>query len=159
MSYRTYSFTPRSPGFFAQLPPVTGWLIKANVAVALFFWLFRPVGLENLLALSLDGVRHGFLWQPFTYMFIHGGIWHLAFNMFTLYFLGPETERAMGSKHFLAMYLICGLLAGSMTDPPALAFANAIAQSEAPSVAYATVYPLTMILRILCAQLLVLLFM
>jgi putative transport protein len=53
---------------------------------------------------------------------------------------------------------ICGLLAGSMTDPPALAFAGNISQSEAPSMAYATVYPLTMLLRILCAQLLVLIF-
>jgi putative transport protein len=51
---------------------------------------------------------------------------------------------------------LCGLLAGSMTDPPALSFATAVSGSEAPSVAYATVYPLTMILRVLCAQLLVL---
>ncbi|MBN2665379.1 MAG: putative transporter [Bacteroidales bacterium] len=53
---------------------------------------------------------------------------------------------------------ICGLLSGSMTDPPALAFANGIARSEAPSVAYATVYPLVMFLRIFLAQLLILLF-
>lgn len=52
---------------------------------------------------------------------------------------------------------ICGLLAGSMTDPPALAFASSISKSDAPSVAYATVYPLTMLLRILSAQLLALL--
>jgi putative transport protein len=50
---------------------------------------------------------------------------------------------------------LCGVLAGSMTDPPALSFANAVSGSEAPSVAYATVYPMTMILRVLCAQLLV----
>jgi putative transport protein len=53
---------------------------------------------------------------------------------------------------------LCGLLAGSMTDPPALAFANAIGCSEAPSVAYATVYPLTMLLRIVVAQVMVHLF-
>jgi putative transport protein len=47
---------------------------------------------------------------------------------------------------------LSGLLAGSMTDPPALAFANGICQSEAPAVAYATVYPLTMLLRIMVAQ-------
>lgn len=52
---------------------------------------------------------------------------------------------------------LSGLMAGSMTDPPALAFANAISKSDAPSVAYATVYPLTMVLRILAAQILVLL--
>jgi putative transport protein len=53
---------------------------------------------------------------------------------------------------------LCGLLAGSMTDPPALAFANSINRSDAPAVAYATVYPFTMLLRIVTAQLLVLLF-
>jgi putative transport protein len=47
---------------------------------------------------------------------------------------------------------LSGLLAGSMTDPPALAFANGICNSEAPAVAYATVYPLTMLLRIMVAQ-------
>jgi len=51
---------------------------------------------------------------------------------------------------------ICGLLSGSMTDPPALAFANAMSPSEAPALAYATVYPLVMCLRILSPQLLVL---
>jgi len=63
------------------------------------------------------------------------------------------------SKLFLGKnYLeICGLLSGSMTDPPALAFANSIAQSEAPAVAYATVYPLVMFLRIFIAQIMVLL--
>lgn len=52
---------------------------------------------------------------------------------------------------------LCGLLAGSMTDPPALAFANNLHSSAAVSIAYATVYPLVMILRIIAAQLLVVL--
>lgn len=51
---------------------------------------------------------------------------------------------------------LCGLLSGSMTDPPALAFANQMLGSDAPASVYATVYPLTMILRILMGQLLVL---
>ncbi|MDR2462767.1 MAG: putative transporter [Verrucomicrobiales bacterium] len=52
---------------------------------------------------------------------------------------------------------VCGLLSGSMTDPPALAFANSFTGSDAPSIAYSTVYPLTMILRIFFGQLLVIL--
>ena len=51
---------------------------------------------------------------------------------------------------------LCGLLSGSMTDPPALAFANQMLGSDAPASVYASVYPLTMILRILMGQLLVL---
>ena len=54
---------------------------------------------------------------------------------------------------------ICGVLSGSMTDPPALAFANTMAGSDAPSISYATVYPLTMLLRVVSAQLLVLIFL
>jgi len=53
---------------------------------------------------------------------------------------------------------ICGMLSGSMTDPPALEFANSIAPGQAQSSAYAMVYPLTMFLRILFAQIFVLLF-
>jgi putative transport protein len=54
---------------------------------------------------------------------------------------------------------VCGLLEGSMTDPPALAFANSFNNSAAVSIAYATVYPLVMILRIISAQLIILFFM
>jgi putative transport protein len=50
---------------------------------------------------------------------------------------------------------LCGLLAGSMTDPPALAFAQQTTGSDAPAVAYATVYPLVMLLRVFTGQLLV----
>ncbi len=53
---------------------------------------------------------------------------------------------------------LTGLLAGSSTDPPALAYANSLANHDAPAISYATVYPLTMFLRVLTAQLLILLF-
>ncbi len=54
---------------------------------------------------------------------------------------------------------ICGLLAGAMTDPPALAYSTQIVGNDAPSISYATVYPLTMFLRVLVAQIVVLLFL
>jgi putative transport protein len=59
--------------------------------------------------------------------------------------------RAVWKMNFMDL---SGMLAGSMTDPPALAFASNIARSDAPTVAYATVYPLTTLLRILSAQVL-----
>lgn len=65
----------------------------------------------------------------------------------------------LASKLFRKTYFeICGLLAGASTDPPALAFALKTAGNDIPSASYATVYPLTMILRILAAQLLILIF-
>ena len=75
--------------------------------------------------------------------------------------LVPLLLTALIGRLFVKMnYLtLCGLLAGSMTDPPALAFAGTLTGSEAPSVAYATVYPLTMILRVLTSQMVVLMLM
>lgn len=64
----------------------------------------------------------------------------------------------VGTKVFKVNYLsLCGMIAGSMTDPPALAFANGLSNSEATNVGYASVYPLTMLLRILSAQVLAIL--
>lgn len=79
----------------------------------------------------------------------------------TLITLLPLLATALIGRIFLRLNFmsLCGLLAGSMTDPPALAFACAANESDSPMVAYAAVYPLTMILRVLCAQFMVLLFM
>ena len=60
-------------------------------------------------------------------------------------------------KHKLNYYTLIGLIAGSNTDPPALAYANQVSGNDAPAVGYSTVYPLAMFLRILSAQLLILL--
>jgi putative transport protein len=65
------------------------------------------------------------------------------------------TARRLFQVNFTSL---CGVLSGSMTDPPALAFANSMAVSDAPSISYATVYPLTMLLRVVAAQVLVLIF-
>ena len=47
--------------------------------------------------------------QILTYMFLHGGIWHLFFNMYALYIFGQVLENVWGSKRFLTYYLVCGL--------------------------------------------------
>ena len=57
----------------------------------------------------------------------------------------------------LNYFTLSGLIAGSMTDPPALAYSNDMAGNDTPAVGYATVYPLTMFLRVLSAQILILL--
>jgi putative transport protein len=64
--------------------------------------------------------------------------------------------RGIYKMNFTAL---CGLLAGAMTDPPALAFANTTMGSEAPALSYASVYPLTMLLRVLSTQTIILLLM
>jgi len=59
----------------------------------------------------------------------------------------------------LNYFTLMGLIAGSMTDPPALSYANASAGNDIPAVSYATVYPLTMFLRVIIAQLMILIFL
>ncbi|MDE6244048.1 MAG: rhomboid family intramembrane serine protease [Treponemataceae bacterium] len=51
-------------------------------------------------------------WQPFTYMFVHGSLMHLLSNMIGLLFFGISVEKAIGSKEFILLYLICGFLSG-----------------------------------------------
>lgn len=85
-----------------------------------------------------------------------GFYWMACASLITL--LPLLTVALFGRVVFKLNYLsLCGLLAGSMTDPPALAFANNLHSSAAVSIAYATVYPLVMILRILAAQLIIVL--
>ena len=55
------------------------------------------------------------IWQPFTYMFFHGGIWHVLINMFVLWMFGNELERLWGKKFFLNYYFTTGVGAGLIT--------------------------------------------
>jgi membrane associated rhomboid family serine protease len=48
-------------------------------------------------------------WGVFTYMFVHGGFWHVALNMLVLFFFGPSLESRWGSSEFLKYYVLCGL--------------------------------------------------
>lgn len=85
-----------------------------------------------------------------------GFYWMSCASLITL--LPLLTVAFVAQRYFKTNYLsLCGLLAGSMTDPPALAFANGLNPSAAVSIAYATVYPLVMIMRIIAAQIIVLL--
>jgi putative transport protein len=82
-------------------------------------------------------------------------LWGAAITLIPLLIVG-FTARSLFKTNFTAL---CGVLSGAMTDPPALAFANTYLSSELPALSYATVYPLTMLLRVLSTQALVLLFM
>ena len=51
----------------------------------------------------------GFIWQPFTYMFLHGGFWHILINMLSLWMFGITLENDWGTKRFLQYYFLCGI--------------------------------------------------
>lgn len=54
-------------------------------------------------------------WTLVTYMFLHAGIWHLFFNMLALYFFGPRLELEIGSRHFLWLYFVSGVVGGLLS--------------------------------------------
>ena len=115
--------------------------------------MIREIGILLFLASVGLGAGDGFLQAV-----IGGGYWWvlIGFCITTVPLLVVGFVARGVFK--LNYYSVMGLVAGATTDPPALAYANSVAQNEAPNVAYATVYPLTMFLRVLTAQLLILVF-
>lgn len=109
-----------------------------EIGISLFL---AAVGLgagENFINTILDG---GYMWV----------IYGLIITILPLLLVGLFARL----KFKMDYYTLLGLLSGSMTDPPALAFANSVSPNDSPAVAYATVYPLTMFLRVLTAQILI----
>lgn len=89
----------------------TFWIIFANLAV--FFVCNAIPDLKTILSLNvINCIGCKMWWQPFTYMFVHAGFQHILFNMLGLLFFGLGVERAIGSKEFLLMYFVCGVLSG-----------------------------------------------
>ena len=94
------------------MPPVTTALIVANVAIFLLQGLVPalagPFALWPLAASAATGGQVGFdVWQLVTYGFLHGGLVHLAFNMFALYMFGGAIEQVVGQRRYLAYYFVC----------------------------------------------------
>jgi membrane associated rhomboid family serine protease len=114
---------PRSYGprirWGGLLTPAIKALLIANTAVFLlqtllqlfnreaYFWFIEWFGLIPLAATR--GLR---IWQPFTYLFLHGGLWHLLINMLVLWMFGTDLERAWGRRRFLGYYFLTGVGAG-----------------------------------------------
>ena len=91
-------------------PPVVKNIIIAN-CVALLATELLPFGNDLLERFALFNVESPFFhsYQVFTYMFLHGGVSHLFFNMFALWMFGRELEVQMGSQRFFTYYLVCGI--------------------------------------------------
>jgi len=60
-------------------------------------------------------LHNGWIWQIATYMFLHGGVFHIAFNMLALWMFGAELERIWGTRYFLKFYFVTGIGAGALT--------------------------------------------
>jgi membrane associated rhomboid family serine protease len=89
-------------------------LIGANVAV--FVLQFFMAIVTDVLGLHpLFVLRYFWVWQLATYMFLHGGIFHIVFNMLALWMFGVELERLWGTRYFLKFYFVTGIGAGLIT--------------------------------------------
>ena len=89
-----------------MLTPAVKFLLIANTAV-FFLQLFLPSGILFWFGLVPSKVWHDFyLWQLFTYQFLHGGLFHLLFNMLALWMFGCDLERRWGSDFFLRYYFV-----------------------------------------------------
>jgi membrane associated rhomboid family serine protease len=88
---------------------MTRWvtrLLLANGAIYLLSHTFPTVGWVLALVPAWILFRP---WSVVTYMFLHADLWHLLFNMLGLYFFGPRLETRLGSRRFLALYLVSGI--------------------------------------------------
>jgi membrane associated rhomboid family serine protease len=96
-----------------SVPPVVKALLIANVGTFTFQLLAASVArtrLDQIFGLiPYDVTHHFFLWQLATYLFLHGGIFHLALNMIALWMFGGELEEYWGSERFTRFYFVTGI--------------------------------------------------
>ncbi len=108
----------RQPAYREPRLTLTVWLLILNAACFLIEWLASSSSFRNILfiqehlALSLDGLRHGFFWQLLTYQFLHAGWLHLLFNCLAIFFFGRSVETMIGGGRFLALYFSSGIIGG-----------------------------------------------
>jgi membrane associated rhomboid family serine protease len=111
-----YARYPSSRSFFyGYFPTGVKWLLIVNTALFILTSLAPYSVQQHIRVFSLVPytVVHQFtVWQLFTYLFLHGGIWHLLFNMLTLWMFGVQLEQQWGTRQFLKYYFICGIGAG-----------------------------------------------
>ncbi len=95
-------------GFMSSVPPVTKNIILINVLVWIMTVVNESFMIEHF-AMFYPSSPFFKPWQIVTHMFMHGGFWHLFFNMYTLFIFGSVLERVWGTRKFLIFYFVTGL--------------------------------------------------
>ena len=110
-----------NPGEFSYKPTLFTNAIKVLVSVNFGIFVLQTLSNAEGLFFPLFGLvprmvwSELMIWQPFTYLFFHGGIWHVLINMFVLWMFGSELERLWGKSHFLKFYFVTGVGSGLLT--------------------------------------------
>ena len=99
--------------FLDNVPKVTRNLLVINVLMFVGF-LLNQEKMTTVFALFYPASPYFHWWQYLTHMFMHGGFWHIFFNMYTLFIFGSVVERIIGEKKFLIFYFVCGLGAAAL---------------------------------------------
>ncbi len=104
-------------------------LLLINVAVFLAEWTVATFSnfsgnYYRYFALSLEGLRHGYVWQLLTYQFMHAGPLHLLFNCWAIYVFGRDVEEALRRKNYLALYFSSGVIGGLVQVLAGLVWTN-----------------------------------
>ena len=104
--------------FFSStnFPNGVKWLLISNTVVFVLSYLAHETGFGEIFGpfalVPRLVVYHFAIWELVTYLFLHGGVWHLLFNMLTLWMFGVTLERDWGTRKFLKYYFLCGIGAG-----------------------------------------------
>lgn len=97
------------------ITPAVRAILVACAGVFLLSLVFREAVLTWLGLIPDAVVTDLRVWQPLTYIFVHDGVFHLAFNMLAIWMFGVEVERLWGTRAFAKFFLICGVAAGLAT--------------------------------------------
>lgn len=114
ISTRSYA---RSYSNSSSIPPGVKWLLIVNTAIFVIYFFAERTVVGELMTRAFALIPQSvvgsfFIWQLATYMFLHGGIGHILFNMLALWFFGAPIERIWGTRRFMQFYFFCGIGAG-----------------------------------------------
>jgi membrane associated rhomboid family serine protease len=118
---RSYDNYPGQPGGFQIGPGSISPVIKYLIIISAGFFIVQKLAIfpmEQIFGLTPALFFQEFpnyIFQPLTYMFLHGGFFHIFFNMFSLWMFGTEIEYSWGSKSFLRFFIICGVSGAIMS--------------------------------------------
>jgi len=108
MNWKRDSNMANNGNFFQNMPPVTRNLLLVNV-IMFIASLINEEFMVGTFAMFYPASPFFRWWQPVTHMFMHGGWWHIFFNMYSLVMFGMVVERVLGTKKYLIFYFMTGL--------------------------------------------------
>src|SRR6266404_4740821 len=122
----------RRPSFRPRWWSMTVLLVIANiVAFVLQMVLQNAVpGSSGYLALSVEGLSRGYVWQLLTFQFMHSGPIHLLLNCWAIYMFGRDVEQALGRRSFLTLYFSTGIMGGLLQAAFDVVLAKIVHQPE-----------------------------